>query len=98
MRLAVIKNQNRIADIFCDDTRKAKEQLRKNNVTQLYLDHYLVGRENGRQLLTWAINQQLVPNYVVVTEVQPQKRQSIINLLEANGYRTADGINFIKYH
>lgn len=98
MRLSVSKNQNRFADIFCDDARKAKEQLLKNSVTQLYVDHYLVGRENGRQLLAWAFQQQLMPTYVVITERQPQKRQAMMRLLDANGYRSADGINFMKYH
>ncbi|ODS24045.1 hypothetical protein AB835_05865 [Candidatus Endobugula sertula] len=98
MRLSVSKNQNRFADVFCDDARKAKKQLLKNSVTQLYVDHYLVGRENGHQLLTWALHQQLMPLYVVVTERQLQKRQAMIHLLETNGYRSADGMNFIKYY
>ena len=98
MRLSVSKNQNRFADIFCDDARKAKEQLLKYSVTQLYVDHYLVGRENGHQLLAWAFQQQLMPMHVVITERQPQKQQAMIRLLETKGYRYADGINFIKYH
>ncbi len=98
MRLVVSKNQNRITDVFCDDAKKAKQQLFNHSVTQLYVDHYLVGRENGHQLLAWAFRQQLMPLYVVVTERQSQKRQAMITLLETNSYRSADGINFIKYH
>lgn len=98
MRLAVSKNQNRIADIFCDDARKAKEKLRNSGVTQLYVDHYLVGRENGYQLLAWAIRQQLMPLYVVITERQIEKRLAMNELLSKYGYRSADGTRFMKYH
>lgn len=98
MRLSVSQNQNRIADFLCDDARKAKEKLRSNSVTQLYVDHYLVGRENGHQLIRWALQQQLMPPHVVITERQVQKRQAMSDLLVNSGYRSSDGMNFMKYH
>ena len=98
MRLSVSKNKNRFADVFCDDAKEAKKQLLQQAVSQLYVDHYLIGRENGHQLLTWAFQQQLMPMHVVVTERQAKKRQAMIRLLETKGYRSADGINFMKYH
>ena len=98
MRLAITKNQHRHADIFCDEARTAKQYLQRHSIAQVTIDHFLNGRENGLQFMNWAIHKSLMPLNVIITEMNVERRQAMSLLLESNGYRSADGMNFMKYH
>jgi hypothetical protein len=98
MRLALTKYQHRHADIFCDEARKAKQHLQRHSITQVTIDYYLNGRESGHQFICWAIRKCLMPQHVLLTEANIERRKAMGFLLERNGYRSADDMNFMKYH
>jgi hypothetical protein len=98
MRLALTKNPNRNADILCDQVRFAKQKLQRVAITQVSIDHYVKGRENGYEFVRWALSKCLMPLHVVLTEVNIDRREAMASLLKRNGYRTADNLNFMKYH
>lgn len=97
MRLAVSKRGNYQADIYCADTNAAKKTLKENQVSLLAVDFYLKGRDSGKELLEWANEKQLLPQYVVITESDRSKRVLLALLLTKSGYSTVDGANFIKH-
>jgi response regulator of citrate/malate metabolism len=97
MRLAVSKRGNYQADIYCADTNAAKKTLKENQVSLLAVDFYLKGRDSGKELLEWASEKQLLPQYVVITESDRNKRVLLALLLTKSGYCTVDGANFIKH-
>ncbi len=97
MRLAVSKRGNYQADIYCADTNAAKKTLKENQVSLLAVDFYLKGRDSGKELLEWASEKQLLPQYVVITESDRNKRVLLALLLTKSGYSTVDGANFIKH-
>jgi hypothetical protein len=98
MRLALTKNQNRSADVFCDEARYAKQTLQRVLISQVSIDHYLNGRESGYQFVRWALSKGLMPAAVILTEASIEHRNAMGSLLERQGYRSADGMNFVKYH
>ncbi len=98
MRLALTKNYNRSADIFCDEARLAKQKLQRVVITQMSIDHYLNGRESGYQFLLWAIRKSLMPTHVVLTETNTERRNAMGLLLKHDGYQSPDGMNFMKQY
>ena len=97
MRLALTKNHNRNADIFCDEARFAKQKLQREVITQISIDHYLNGRESGYEFVRWAISKCVMPMHIVLSEINRERRKAMGGLLTANGYRSPDGMTFIKY-
>ena len=97
MRLALTKNKNRSGDIFCDEASHAKRKLQREPITQLSIDHYLNGRENGYQFICWALGRSVMPLHIVLTESHLERREAIAKLLIKSGYRSGDEINFMKY-
>ncbi|MGI0119100.1 hypothetical protein [Zooshikella sp. RANM57] len=98
MRVAVSKRGNYNADIYCSDSHSAKKILKENRVSILAIDFYLNGRHNGKTILAWAKEKNLLPQFVVVTENDRDKRVLLALELTKGGYRTADGTTFIKGH
>ncbi len=96
MRLAVSKTLGYRADLYCVDARSAKKVLKEKAVSILAIDYYLVGRDNGCDVLKWANTHHVLPNYVVVMERDRAKRLELINKLKVGGYRSGDNITFIK--
>jgi hypothetical protein len=97
MRVAVSKRGNYQADIYCADSNAAKKTLKENPVSLLAVDFYLNGRDNGKSFLEWASEKQLLPQYVLFTESDRNKRVLLALLLTKSGYCTVDGANFIKH-
>ena len=98
MLLAVTKNNARQAHFLCDEAGEAKQYLQRHAITQMSVDYYLNGRENGYQFLSWSIQKGLLPAYVVLTETSQRYRKVMATLLSSQGYRSADGINYMRYH
>ena len=97
MRVALSKRQCYHADIYCSDSNFAKKTLRENQISILAVDFYLAGRENGTDVLAWAITKQLLPRYVVLTESDRNKRVLLTKELIKGGYSSADETTFIKH-
>jgi response regulator of citrate/malate metabolism len=97
MRLAISTSTFYHADIYCSDTHSAKRALREKNISILAIDFYLSGRENGSELISWAKRHKVLPNYVVITERNREKRAALGNELKTSGFQTADNITFIKH-
>ncbi|MBU2706456.1 hypothetical protein KCM76_10685 [Zooshikella marina] len=98
MRVAVSKRGNYNADIYCNDGNSAKKILNEHSVSILAIDFYLNGRHNGKVILEWAREKNLLPRFVVITESDRDKRVLLALTLTRSGYRTADGTTFIKGH
>jgi hypothetical protein len=78
------------------DSFSARKVLREQPVTSLAVDFYLKGRENGKVLLIWARQKNLLPQLVVVTERDRDKRSLLALELTKGNFITADGTTFIK--
>lgn len=96
MRLAVSKRGSYCADVYCADGRSAKRVLREHRVCILAVDFYLKGRESGKTVLEWAEERHLLPQFVVITESDREKRALLAQQLTESGYSTADDTTFIK--
>jgi len=97
MRVAVSKRGNYHADVYCADSQSAKKTLKENCVSILAVDFYLNGRDNGQTILEWAREKHLLPQFVVVTESDRNKRVLLALELTKGGYCTADGTTFMKH-
>ena len=97
MRIAVSKRGSYHADIYCSDSNTAKKVLKENRVSILAIDYYLKGRENGMNILKWAIEKHVLPQCVVITESDRNKRVLLALELTKSGYGTADGTTFMKH-
>lgn len=97
MRLAIAKSNHYCADIYCVDSRSAKKALREESISILAIEFYLVGRETGIELLRWAKNHNVLPNYVVIIERNRDKRSELSHALRRSGYRSTDETTFIRH-
>ena len=97
MRVAVSKRGSYNADIYCSDSQSVKKILKENRVSILAVDFYLKGRDNGKTILSWAREKHLLPQFVVVTESDRNKRDLLALELSRGGYQTADGSTFMKF-
>ncbi len=69
----------------------------KSLIECLYIDHDLGCKENGYDIIKWAIAHNCLPNKIqIVSFVNSVGKQNIINVLIADGYHTFDNINFTK--
>ena len=97
MRVSVSKRGNYHADVYCADSNSAKKVLKEQRVSILAVDFYLKGRDNGKTILQWAKEKHLLPQFVVITESDRNKRTVLAVELTKCGYATADGTTFIKH-
>lgn len=97
MRLAISKHNLFSADIYCADSRSAKRVLKEQPVSILSIDYELVGRESGEQLIYWAQDHRVLPQYVVVTERDRSHREKLSLALQLAGFRTADKTTYIRH-
>jgi len=96
MRLAITRSSFYNADIYCADTRAAKKILREAYISILAIDYYLVGQGNGCDLIRWAVQNYVLPDFVVVIERDRNKRVILSDLLRKTGYQSSDETTFIK--
>lgn len=96
MRLAVTRSGFYHADIYCVDSRSAKQTLKEQPVSILAIEFYLTGRENGCDVLEWAVKQHLLPCFIVVIERDRSKRAVLSEKLFSAGYQSADNTTFVK--
>lgn len=76
-----------------DGMRMLEEHV--GQIECLCLDHDLgENQENGYQIITWALERDLVPPHVQIVSSNPVGRKNIAAALEAAGYATKDGVNF----
>lgn len=97
MRVAVSKRGNYQADVYCIDSNTAKRTLKENPVSVLAVDFYLKGRDSGKEVLEWAREKQLLPQFVIITESDRNKRVLLALVLTKSGYSTVDGATFVKH-
>lgn len=58
-------------------------------------DHDLGETESGYDVLSWALKAKLLPSRVQLVTSNPVGRQNMRAALEAAGYSSRDGINFV---
>jgi DNA-binding NarL/FixJ family response regulator len=96
MRVALSKRGAYQADVYCIDGNAAKKTLKENPVSVLAVDFYLKGRDSGKTVLEWAREKQLLPQFVVITESDRNKRVLLALVLTKSGYSTLDGATFVR--
>ena len=94
MRVLIGNTLAYAVDRFCPTARDGKRVLKENDVSMLYIDHRLAGRETGTDALHWALENDLTPRHVVLVTPNRTWRVVMAGLLQARGYRSADGINY----
>ncbi|TQV78733.1 hypothetical protein FKG94_11965 [Exilibacterium tricleocarpae] len=97
MRVLIGNTLAYAVDRFCPTARDGKRVLKENDVYTLYIDHRLVGRETGTDALRWSLEHDLTPQHVVLVTTNRNQRVAMGYLLEASGYRSADGINYRRW-
>lgn len=97
MRLAISKRGFYHADIYCKDSVFAKRALRENSISIVAVDYFLNGRDNGKNVIAWAIEKNVLPQFVVITESDRTKRQLLMSALIDGGYCSPDGTTFMKH-
>ncbi|MFL0801024.1 MAG: hypothetical protein K6L80_11275 [Agarilytica sp.] len=97
MRLAVSKQGSYSADFYCANSYSAKKVLNEQMISIMAVDYYLNGRENGKSVLSWAIEKNVLPQFVVITEKDRTKRMALMSALVDGGYASPDGTTFIKH-
>jgi hypothetical protein len=60
-------------------------------------DHDLGGRESGYDVMLWGLERGHVPSLVQLVTSNPVGRQNMRAALEAAGYASRDGINFVRH-
>ena len=97
MRLAVTRSGFYNADIYCVDSRSAKQKLKEEFISILAIDFYLKGRESGCDVIDWAYKQNLLPCHIVIIERDRIRRRILLQQLLSMGYRSKDETTFIKH-
>ena len=77
--------------------RQGKRALREMPVETLYVDHHFGERETGSDIIRWAWRKRLLPQQVVLITASPGGRSDMAQLLRDAGYRSGDGIRYIKF-
>ncbi len=73
------------------------ESFGKPLIEYLCIDHDLRQKENGYDVIKWAIAHNCLPNKVqIVSFVNSVGKQNIADILLDNNYNTFDNINFTK--
>ncbi len=97
MRLAISKHGFYHADVYCRDSDYAKKMLRENAISIVAVDYFIDGRENGQNVISWAIKKNVLPQFVVITEKDRTKRMVLMSALMDGGYCSPDGTTFMKH-
>lgn len=71
--------------------QEAKELLQQKSWAHLVLDYDLFSKENGLDILVWAITEKLVPQHVLLTTLSRRAKLAMGNLLMGEGYSSSDG-------
>ncbi|TQV76031.1 hypothetical protein FKG94_15595 [Exilibacterium tricleocarpae] len=77
--------------------QQGKRALREMPVETLYLDHHFGERETGSDIIRWARERHLLPKQVVLVTASPRGRSDMAQLLRDAGYRSGDGIRYMKF-
>ena len=77
--------------IIAKNPQEAKELLRHKSWAHLVLDYDLFSKENGLDILVWAITEKLVPQHVLLTTLSRRAKLAMGNLLMGEGYSSSDG-------
>lgn len=84
-------------DVIARTPEAGKRMLALGGWECLCLDHDLGSTESetGYDLLKWALEWKFVPQKVQLVTSNPVGRQNMRTALEAAGYKTTDGFNFV---
>lgn len=96
MRLAISQMTSYHVDKVCADSRSGKRLLREQHISLLVIDYFLVGRENGADVLSWARRHRVLPGHIVITERDRDYRYNLVKELYSAGFKTLDDITFIR--
>lgn len=86
-------------DVIARTAEAGKKMLAIGGWEVLCLDHDLGDTENnvtGYDICKWAIANDYLPNEVQLVTSNPVGRENIAKILLSNGYKTKEGIDFIK--
>lgn len=97
MRLAVTKSGHYHADVYCANAREARKILREKAVSVLAIDFQLTGKDTGNEILKWAHQHDVLPNYVVIVAKDRIHRISLASSLENIGFRSADKTTYFRH-
>ncbi len=97
MRLAVTKSGHYHADVYCSNAREARKLLREKSVSVLAIDFHLAGRDTGNEILKWAHQHDVLPNYVVIVARDRTQRITLASSLEKIGFRSADKTTYFRH-
>ena len=97
MRILIGHQHAYAVERICPTARDGKRTLKEFSVSELYLDYAIGGKENGEDILRWAVKNNVVPHKVVLVCNRLHVRQSMGHVLTQRGYLTMDGINFLRH-
>ena len=68
-----------------------KRMLVENNVSHLYIDHDLGEKESGYDIINWAIENNVLPNWIQIVSYNPVGRINIERALKNQGFVQVKG-------
>jgi len=87
-------------DVICRNIDSAMSILwfAQGFITELYIDHNMGERLSGYDLIVWAIERELIPDFVQIVTENPVGRKSIAIALRRAGFenRNLDKVTFIR--
>ena len=100
MYLLIDDVKNFHADIIARTDKAGKGVLKRlsNQITCLGIDFDLgrESKENGLDILKWALANNYLPKKVQVVSLNPPGRKAMVTFLLDNGYQTKDNTNFVR--
>lgn len=88
------------ADIIARTAEAGKAILEELsvNISCLGIDFDLgkESKENGLDILKWALVNKCLPKKVQVVSLNPPGREAMVNFLLDNGYQSKDNTNFVR--
>lgn len=86
------------SDITARTAKAGKLVLERlfGHITELGIDFDLGGKISGYDIVKWALANGYLPKRIQVVSMNPVGRQTIVNVLLDNGYRSKDNTNFVR--
>jgi hypothetical protein len=84
------------ASLTARSVEVGKEALLLGGWDCLWIDHDLGEETSGYDILVWAIEQKLLPEFVSLITANPVGRMNMKAALISAGYDSLDGINFAR--
>ena len=81
-------------DITARTAKAGKQLLLKlaGAIDELYIDHDLGCKENGYDIINWALQIGCIPDTIIIVSMNPVSTNNIASLLLANNYKYTDKV------